>query len=106
MSKSNTASNFSADKLKQWINPDEFYSRELCIFPDTTGMPWINGGLCPFHEDHKKGSFFVNLEHGAYKCFSCGEKGHDIISFTQKKHHLGFQETLNKLAQDWGVSIC
>ncbi|HAJ19879.1 MAG TPA: hypothetical protein DCL95_07445, partial [Rhodospirillaceae bacterium] len=38
-------------------------------------------GLCPFHADTRPGSFVVNKATGAFKCFSCGEQGGDIITF-------------------------
>jgi hypothetical protein len=31
--------------------------------------------LCPYHDDHKVGSFSVNLETGQNNCFSCGAGG-------------------------------
>lgn len=34
--------------------------------------------LCPFHDDHKIGSFMVNDGKGLFKCFSCGVGGNGI----------------------------
>ncbi len=47
--------------------------RELNIvfhFADTEAV-----FLCPYHDDHKAGSFSVNLETGMNFCFSCGTGG-------------------------------
>lgn len=35
-------------------------------------------GLCPFHNDHRIGSFVVNGNKGKFICFACGEKGDNI----------------------------
>jgi hypothetical protein len=31
--------------------------------------------LCPYHDDHRVGSFSVNSGHGRYFCFACGAQG-------------------------------
>ncbi len=49
------------------------------------------------------GSFYINLTTGAYKCFSCGEAGGDVIAFTMAVYGLQFVEALAKLADDWGL---
>lgn len=92
-------------KLKAQINPSDFYMREqdLNRFEHKSGQ-WALAGLCPFHNDSSAGSFKVNIENGAFKCFSCGVKGGDIIAFTQKKYDLPFRETLLKLAKEWRAS--
>jgi DNA primase len=92
----------NSQTLKEWIRPEDFYSREQENFCHHRGT-WVEGGLCPFHNDKSAGSFRVNLESGAYKCFSCGAKGGDIIAFTQQKHGLGFREAMAKLKREWGV---
>ena len=91
-----------ADYIKSSITPLDYYKHEL---PESTlkTHSWNDGGLCPFHADNKKGSFRVNLETGAYKCFSCGAAGGDIIGFTMELHSLPFVDALTQLADDWGV---
>lgn len=71
--------------------------------PTPRKSKWNNGGLCPFHDDANPGSFYVNFETGAFKCFSCGESGGDIIAFVMQRDSLEFLEALEKLANDWGV---
>jgi DNA primase len=63
----------------------------------------VDGGLCPFHDDHNPGSYRVNLDAGAYRCFSCGASGSDIIAYTMDMQGCGFIEALHLLADDWGV---
>jgi len=93
------------EELKRAIPPHDFYLREqgLHRFGYRSGK-WAIAGLCPFHGDGTPGSFKVNLEIGAYACFSCGTKGGDIISFAQKKYDLSFKEAILKLKYEWRVS--
>ena len=60
-------------------------------------------GLCPFH-DEKTPSFNVNPALGFYMCFGCGESG-DVISFVRGTEHLSFVETVERLAQRYGVEL-
>ena len=60
-------------------------------------------GLCPFH-DEKTPSFNVNPALGYYMCFGCGESG-DVISFVRGTEHLSFVETVERLAQRYGVQL-
>jgi DNA primase len=60
-------------------------------------------GLCPFH-DEKTPSFNVNPALGYYMCFGCGESG-DVISFVRGTEHLSFVETVERLAQRYGVTL-
>lgn len=91
-----------ADYIKGSITPLDYYNYEL---QDVTLKKhgWNDGGLCPFHADNKKGSFRINLETGAYKCFACGAAGGDIIGFTMALYGLRFVEALTQLAHDWGI---
>lgn len=93
------------NRLKEKINPSDFYLREqdLPRFEHKSGQ-WALAGLCPFHDDNSAGSFKVNTESGGFMCFSCGAKGGNIIAYTQKKYEISFRETLLKLAKEWRVS--
>ena len=89
--------------IKSAITPADFYQQELPDMPRTQKGGWRDGGLCPFHSDNRAGSFRLNLDAGAYLCFSCGAKGGDIIAFTMQRDGLTFPEALQRLAEDWGV---
>lgn len=91
------------DKIKASIRPADFYPHELPDMLRPTKGGWRDGGLCPFHRDNRAGSFRVNLDNGAFCCFSCGAKGGDIIAFTMQRDDLTFPEALKQLAEDWGV---
>ena len=93
----------SLHNVKAYIPPNNFYQAELPTMPPPRGRVWCDGGLCPFHPDKHSGSFWVNLENGAFTCFSCGTKGGDIIAFTQQRDGLSFPEAVQKLTDDWGL---
>jgi DNA primase len=60
-------------------------------------------GLCPFH-DEKTPSFNVRPGHGTFHCFGCGEGG-DVIAFVMKMEHLGFVESVERLASRAGIDL-
>lgn len=93
-----------ASQLKDRIDPKDFYnSEEQEVETGSRGL-WKSAGLCPFHSDRNKGNFFILVDGGAFKCFSCGAKGNDIIAFVMQKYELSFRKALEKLAMDWRVS--
>ncbi len=57
-------------------------------------------GLCPFH-DEKTPSFHVERYH--YHCFGCGAHG-DVFDFLQNHLNLPFNESLDRLSSDYGIS--
>ena len=90
-----------ASDVKGGIQPADFFRTELPAMPPPRGHGWRDGGLCCFHDDKSAGSFHVNLDTGAFTCFSCGAKGADIIAFIQLRDGLSFPDALHKLAKDW-----
>jgi DNA primase len=60
-------------------------------------------GLCPFH-DEKTPSFNVNPSRAFWHCFGCGEGG-DVISFLMKVDGLTFVESVERLAEKYGVQL-
>jgi DNA primase len=96
----------NARSLKQAIPCKEFYHVSLPQMPARViAQGWVDGGLCPFHDDHRKGSFRVNLTTGGFRCFSCGSHGSDVISFVMLRDSMEFLEALRYLAHEWGVSV-
>jgi DNA primase len=65
------------------------------------GTRWT--GLCPFH-DERTPSFSVNGEEKLYYCFGCGEGG-DAFKFVQQTEGLDFQESVELLADRFGVQV-
>jgi DNA primase len=60
-------------------------------------------GLCPFH-DEKSPSFNVRPSKHSFHCFGCGVGG-DVIDFVMKIDALSFGETVERLADKYGVQL-
>lgn len=67
---------------------------ELLGIPVPTRRGWIDGGLCPFHDDKRRGSFWVHMPEGRFACFSCGARG-DALDLLMKVRGLTFAEALD-----------
>ena len=90
--------------IKNSIDPIEFYQRELSRqFSPRLLTGWVDGGLCSFHDDRRAGSFWVNLDNGAFKCFSCDASGGDIIAFRMREDGITFPAALRSLTDEYGV---
>jgi DNA primase len=98
-----TRSRLDSHAVKGAIPPSDFYQYELPDMPPTRKGGWVDGGLCPFHSDTHKGSFRLNVDTGAFRCFACDAKGGDVIAFTMQREGLEFRDALAKLAEAWGV---
>ncbi len=60
-------------------------------------------GRCPFHNE-KTPSFVVSETKQIFTCFGCGATG-DVISFVQQYHQLDFMQAMEKLADEYGITI-
>lgn len=61
-------------------------------------------GLCPFHNE-KTPSFIVSPQKQIFTCFGgCGASG-DVVSFVKRYYNLDFNEAVEKLANEYGISI-
>lgn len=89
----------TANAVKQAVPPSLFYGTYLTgSLGKHTGNDWHSwNGLCPFHDDKRAGSFYINKKSGAFKCFSCGASGGDIIDFMMQKSGLPFPEAIKSL---------
>ena len=58
---------------------------------------------CPFHQE-KTPSFTVAPDKQIYHCFGCGESG-NAIDFVMNFDHLNFQEAVETIASEAGVSV-
>lgn len=73
--------------------PAEYYVSE---FPGLKiKSEWIKVKCC-FHED-KTPSLSINMVNGNFRCFSCGEKGGDVLAFHRKRYGLAFFEAVKQL---------
>jgi len=70
--------------------------------PSANGKGWTQKNiLCPFH-DEKNPSFGINLDTGAYSCFSCSASG-DVFTFIMEKNCVDFQGAVSFLADFCGL---
>ena len=60
-------------------------------------------GLCPFHSE-KTPSFSVAAEKQMFYCFGCNAGG-NVFSFVMKKENWSFLESVQNLANRYGVSL-
>ena len=95
----------TAEMLKKQLPPEQYYAVHLNGgFGKHTSKGWHNwNGLCPFHNDTKAGSFCINKITGAFKCFSCGGNGGDIIDFHMKTKGSSFKQSFKELR---GIVSC
>jgi hypothetical protein len=91
----------SPDVLKAAVTAAAYYPSQLPAMPPARRRGWVDGGLCPFHDDRKTGNFRVNIDTGAFCCFSCGERGGDIIAFHRKLYGMDFPGALEDLANSY-----
>lgn len=92
-----------AARVKESVNPAEFYLGELPSMPTPrkrNGL--VNGGLCPFHADQRPSSFFVNVSNGAFVCYACGAQGGDVLAFLMLRVGYTFRDALEYLAEYYG----
>lgn len=93
----------SVETLKAAINPADFYR---AVLPNLKGKPNAQGwilAVCPFHGDSAP-SLSVNLQHGGFHCFGCGEKG-DLIAFHARLNRLSFRDAVNDLARRYLLTL-
>lgn len=72
---------------------------------------WLNGkqqgtefvAYNPTRQDHRLGSFKINLESGQWADFASNDKGGDLISLYAYLNHLKYTEAAQELAQQLGV---
>jgi len=80
-----------------------FYESEL----GRIGRPARNGWAkadCVFHESKSHKSLNVNVETGAFHCFSCEASGGDLIDFVRLRYSYSFPEACQTLGC-WAESL-
>jgi DNA primase len=87
------------EELKTRLRPSEVIGKSVKLRKN--GREWV--GLSPFSKE-KTPSFYVNDEKRFYHDFSSGKHG-DIISFLQETERLSFNEAVEKLASEAGMSL-
>ena len=91
-------SHISKECILENINFEHFYENEVGPLRRGSSSGWrVVNGLCPFHNDHKPGSFAVNVLHGGFVCHACGAKG-GVIALVKQTRGLDYRSALNALA--------
>ena len=75
-------------------NPLEYYRGALHALKISPSGGWASA-RCVFHDDTSP-SLSVNVHHGGFRCFGCGESG-DLIRFHQLAHGMSFVEACKDL---------
>ncbi len=81
-----------------------FYQSEFAGHLGRESRGWCKV-LCPFHPDHHP-SLSVNVRNGAFRCFSCGAHGGDILDFVKLRHGYDFRQAAVMLGAWQGNRIC
>ena len=91
--------NSTIDDLKSQINIVDVVGRVVAL--KRAGAN--HKGVCPFHNE-KTPSFVVSEQKQIFTCFGCGATG-DFIEFTRRYYNLDFNEAVEKLAGEYGITI-
>ncbi|MGZ3298588.1 MAG: CHC2 zinc finger domain-containing protein, partial [Asticcacaulis sp.] len=87
------------DELKTRLRPSEVIGKTVKL--RRQGREWV--GLSPFTKE-KTPSFYVNDTKGQFFDFSSGKNG-DIIAFLMETERLPFNEAVERLAREAGMSL-
>lgn len=60
--------------------------------------------ICPFHDDHHDGNFFVYPARNCYRCFTCEAKG-DVVKFLMETQHMSFPDAIRYLGKKYGIEV-
>ena len=92
-------SNSTIDDLKSQINIVDVVGRVVAL--KRAGANYK--GVCPFHNE-KTPSFVVSEQKQIFTCFGCGATG-NVIGFVKQYYNLDFNEAVEKLAGEYGITI-
>lgn len=92
-------SNHTIENLKSQINIVDVIGR--CVPLKRAGSNYK--GVCPFHNE-KTPSFVVSETKQIFTCFGCGATG-DVIEFVKRFYNLEFSEAIEKLANEYGITL-
>ncbi len=77
--------------MHQLPTPVIYYQQQFPTIRQTD-QHWISVQCC-FHEDRQP-SLRLNLKNGSFRCFGCGVRGGNVLSFHCQRYQLSFSETL------------
>jgi hypothetical protein len=74
-------------------SPAAYYTQQIPGLKIKSERVKVN---CCFHEDTNL-SLLISMVQGHFKCFVCGTKGGDIISFHRQRYNFSFPEAVTEL---------
>ncbi len=92
-------SNATIEDLKSQLNVVDVVGRVMPL--KRAGSNYK--GVCPFHNE-KTPSFVVSEQKQIFTCFGCGATG-DSIEFVKRYYNLDFNEAIEKLAAEYGITV-
>jgi DNA primase len=94
------------DRIRESVDAGEYFRDRLPTMPHKRPRAggWCDGGLCPFHPDRRAGNFRVNIETGAFHCFSCEAKGGDVVAFESALAQAAPIDAARVIANEWGIN--
>ena len=87
--------NFSSNR-NVLPDPADFYLSFFGSFRKSDNSDWAVTRCC-FHHPDKNPSMSINLRTGAFHCWACGAKGHNIVDFYQLFYCVDRQTALEAL---------
>lgn len=94
-----SAGNHTVDEIKSRCNIVDVIGRVVSLKKAGSNYK----GRCPFHNE-KTPSFVVSETKQIFTCFGCGATG-DVIGFVQQYYQLDFMQAIEKLADEYGITI-
>ncbi len=88
------------DDIKSRLDITEMVSRYVTLQRSGSNQK----ANCPFHQERTP-SFYVFPDRQTWRCFGACATGGDVFTFVMKAENLEFRETLERLAQQTGVSL-
>ena len=74
------------------------------LLREITQIDHKGNGICPFHNDRRKGNFKVHQKSNTFRCFACDVKG-DALYLMQIRRGTDFVTTVYELGYELGL-IC
>lgn len=79
-------------------SPAEYYEALFGQISKQSANGWAVARCC-FHLPDRRPSLSINLNNGAYRCWSCGKKGRNIIYFHMELNGFDYKEAIQSLSR-------
>ncbi len=94
-----------ADAIRSLVPSLDYYRARMPDMPEPKRQRdgWTQNMPCPFHDD-TTGSFGINLDTGACKCFGCGASAGNIVDAEMLFRNIGFHEARLNISREWKLA--